>query len=73
MREHTFSESEDARVEMHNPNIEIGTRNNDSQQESIIRDESLPSQDDSHVLLIVKSGTGNPYSKLDNLINIFWI
>ena len=47
-----------------------GTENNDSQQESMTRDDSVSSQADSHILLVGKSEIGNPYSKLDDLNNI---
>ena len=48
-----FSETEDARVEMHNPHMVRGTENNYSQQWSMTRDDYVSSQDDIHIFLWV--------------------
>ena len=65
------SKNEDVRGEMHNPNLARVIDNNDSQQRIMIRDDYVSSQSDSHILLVGKSETRSPYSKLDDLNNIF--
>ena len=64
-------ETEDARGEIYNPNVVRGTYDNNSQQGTISKDDSISSLDDSYILLEGKSETGKPYSKIDDQNNIF--